>query len=120
MAIDGQTIQILNYPRKKFFFSFCRYISTCFAYGQTGSGKTHTMIGPGGAGIVFILLFLNSKNALLLCTQFRMDENYRIKHFGLVPRAINYLFQRLREKAQETNAPYYIRVSYCEIYNEQV
>jgi hypothetical protein len=49
-----------------------------------------------------------------------MDDNFRIKHFGLVPRAINYLFQRLREKAQETNGPYYIRVSYCEIYNEQV
>lgn len=49
-----------------------------------------------------------------------MDENYRIKNFGLVPRAINYLFQRLREKTQETHAPYYIRVSYCEIYNEQV
>ncbi|CAF4023005.1 unnamed protein product [Rotaria magnacalcarata] len=78
------------------------YISTCFAYGQTGSGKTHTMIGPGGANI------------------FRMDENFRIKNFGLVPRAINYLFQQLREKSHETNAPYYIRVSYCEIYNEQI
>ncbi|CAM2704157.1 unnamed protein product [Rotaria socialis] len=78
------------------------YISTCFAYGQTGSGKTHTMIGPGGANI------------------FRMEENFRIKNFGLVPRAINYLFQQLREKSHETNAPYYIRVSYCEIYNEQI
>ncbi|CAF0865437.1 unnamed protein product [Adineta ricciae] len=78
------------------------YITTCFAYGQTGSGKTHTMIGPGGASV------------------FRMDENYRIKHFGLVPRAINYLFQRLREKSQENHSPYYIRVSYCEIYNEQI
>ena len=39
---------IKNYP------FLCRYISTCFAYGQTGSGKTHTMIGPGGANIVFI------------------------------------------------------------------
>ncbi|CAF0865514.1 unnamed protein product [Adineta ricciae] len=78
------------------------YITTCFAYGQTGSGKTHTMIGPGGASV------------------FRMDENYRIKHFGLVPRAINYLFQRLREKSQESHSPYYIRVSYCEIYNEQI
>ncbi|UJR35549.1 hypothetical protein I4U23_028302 [Adineta vaga] len=78
------------------------YIATCFAYGQTGTGKTHTMIGPGGASV------------------FRMDENYRIKNFGLVPRAINYLFQRLREKSHETNAPYFIRVSYCEIYNEQI
>ncbi|CAF0890601.1 unnamed protein product [Rotaria sp. Silwood1] len=78
------------------------YVATCFAYGQTGSGKTHTMVGPGGAAI------------------FRMDENYRAKNFGIAPRAINYLFQRLREKAQETNIPYYIRVAYCEIYNEQI
>jgi len=49
-----------------------------------------------------------------------MDENYRTKNFGIAPRAISYLFQRLREKTQETNYPYYIRVSYCEIYNEQV
>ncbi len=49
-----------------------------------------------------------------------MDENYRSKNYGIAPRAINYLFQRLREKTQETNSPYYIRVSYCEIYNEQV
>ena len=49
-----------------------------------------------------------------------MDENYRIQYFGLVPRAINYLFQRLREKTEESSSPYYIRVSYCEIYNEQV
>jgi len=49
-----------------------------------------------------------------------MDENYRTKNYGIAPRAINYLFQRLREKTQETNTPYYIRVSYCEIYNEQV
>ncbi|CAF3654666.1 unnamed protein product [Rotaria sordida] len=78
------------------------YVTTCFAYGQTGSGKTHTMVGPGGAAI------------------FRMDENYRTKNFGIAPRAINYLFQRLREKTQETNSPYYIRVAYCEIYNEQI
>ncbi|CAF4716237.1 unnamed protein product [Rotaria sp. Silwood2] len=78
------------------------YVATCFAYGQTGSGKTHTMVGPGGAAI------------------FRMDENYRAKNFGIAPRAINYLFQRLREKTQETNTPYFIRVAYCEIYNEQI
>ena len=49
-----------------------------------------------------------------------MNHNYRLKNFGLVPRAINYLFQQLREKSKEINSPYYIRVSYCEIYNEQV
>jgi hypothetical protein len=66
MAIDGYAIQILNYPRKKFFFSFCRYISTCFAYGQTGSGKTHTMIGPGGANIVFIFLFCKKQTIFII------------------------------------------------------
>ncbi len=49
-----------------------------------------------------------------------MDENYRFKNNGIAPRAIAYLFERLKEKTQESNSPYYIRVSYCEIYNEQV
>ncbi|CAF1278825.1 unnamed protein product [Adineta steineri] len=78
------------------------YIATCFAYGQTGSGKTHTMIGAEGASI------------------FRMDRNYRARNLGVVPRSIDYLFQRLRDKTMETSSPYYIRVSYCEIYNEQI
>ncbi|CAF0848068.1 unnamed protein product [Adineta ricciae] len=78
------------------------YITTCFAYGQTGSGKTHTMIGAQGASI------------------FRMDEQYRVEHLGIVPRSINYLFQRLRDKTLQSSSPYYIRVSYCEIYNEQI
>lgn len=49
-----------------------------------------------------------------------MDANYRTKNFGIAPRAISYLFDSLREKSKRTNAPYYIRVAYCEIYNEQV
>jgi hypothetical protein len=49
-----------------------------------------------------------------------MDEQYRTKNYGIAPRAINYLFERLRDKTQATQSPYYIRVAYCEIYNEQV
>jgi hypothetical protein len=49
-----------------------------------------------------------------------MDEKYRIKNYGIAPQAISYLFQRLKDKTQESNSAYYIRVSYCEIYNEQV
>ncbi|CAF1377979.1 unnamed protein product [Adineta steineri] len=103
-AIESTQEEVFHYSgiKRLVDMSIDGYIATCFAYGQTGSGKTHTMIGPGGANI------------------FRMDENVRIKCFGLVPRAINYLFQRLREKSQETTTPYYIRVSYCEIYNEQI
>ena len=49
-----------------------------------------------------------------------MDEHYRNKNYGIAPRAISYLFQRLRDKTQATQSPYYIRVAYLEIYNEQV
>lgn len=49
-----------------------------------------------------------------------MDQNYRSRNFGVAPRAIDYLFQRLRDKTRESTSPFYIRVSYCEIYNEQV
>jgi hypothetical protein len=49
-----------------------------------------------------------------------MEPNYRSKHYGIAPRAMTYLFSRLRERSQETLVPFYIRVSYCEIYNEQV
>lgn len=49
-----------------------------------------------------------------------MDNNYRAKHNGIAPRAIAYLFERLKHKTEQNRVPYYIRVSYCEIYNEQV
>lgn len=49
-----------------------------------------------------------------------MENNYRTKNYGIAPRAISYLFQRLREKSHGNFAPFFIRVSYCEIYNEQV
>ena len=41
-------------------------------------------------------------------------------NFGLIPRSINYLFNQLRQRTQETSSVFYIRVSYYEIYNEHV
>jgi len=38
----------------------------------------------------------------------------------LIPRSINYLFNQLRQRTQETQSVFYIRVSYFEIYNEQI
>lgn len=49
-----------------------------------------------------------------------MDKHFRAENLGIVPRAINYLFRQLQERSVATSSPYYIRVSYCEIYNEQV
>ena len=62
--------------------------ATVFAYGQTGSGKTFTI--TGGA------------------------ERYQDR--GLIPRSIQRVFSRVKERAGEKFACY---ISYLEIYNEQ-
>jgi uncharacterized small protein (DUF1192 family) len=70
------------------------YGATIFAYGQTGSGKTHTMLGPegGSAGVD-----------------------------GLIPRAIEYLYDSTYEhSAVNPHVRYTLRGSFYEIYNEQV
>ncbi|RNA28201.1 kinesin KIF12 [Brachionus plicatilis] len=76
------------------------FVCTCFAYGQTGSGKTYTMVGPAGA--------------------YEMNTQDRYLHFGLIPRSINYLFNQLRQRTSDSQSVFYIRVSYYEIYNEQI
>ncbi len=40
--------------------------------------------------------------------------------FGLIPRSISYLFNKLIDRSLQTSAVFYIRVSYFEIYNEHV
>ncbi|KAJ0172036.1 hypothetical protein K1T71_012009 [Dendrolimus kikuchii] len=71
------------------------YNCTVFAYGQTGTGKTHTMIGE------------NTGDE----TNWQKDPLA-----GIVPRALGQLFDELRL----TNTEYTIRVSYLELYNEEL
>ncbi len=52
--------------------------------------------------------------------KYNLNANNRYIHFGLIPRSINYLFNQLRQRTQETQSVFYIRVSYFEIYNEQI
>lgn len=52
--------------------------------------------------------------------KYTLSGQDRHTHFGLIPRSINYLFNQLRQRTQETESVFYIRVSYYEIYNEQV
>ncbi|KAH9087551.1 hypothetical protein Ae201684P_000953 [Aphanomyces euteiches] len=61
---------------------------TVFAYGQTGTGKTHTIQGS---------LTPNDENS------------------GIIPRAVNYIF----EKLQATKSEYSVRVSFLQLYNEE-
>ncbi|KAL4560561.1 hypothetical protein LXL04_032714 [Taraxacum kok-saghyz] len=70
------------------------YNWTIFAYGQTGTGKTYTMEGEGG----------KSKNG-----EFHEDV-------GVIPRAVEQLFETL----QAQNAEYSMKVTYIELYNEEI
>jgi kinesin family member 12 len=49
-----------------------------------------------------------------------LNNQNRFNQFGLIPRSINYLFNQLRLRTQENQSVFYIRVSYYEIYNEQI
>ncbi|KAL8561687.1 hypothetical protein ACOMHN_054984 [Nucella lapillus] len=68
------------------------YNSTVFAYGQTGSGKTYTI---GGGDI----------------SSFTEDE------YGIIPRALNQMFEIMKSSP---NVTYDVRVSYVEIYKEEL
>ncbi|KAJ3211341.1 Kinesin- protein 12 [Entophlyctis luteolus] len=67
---------------------------TVFAFGQTG--KTFTMTGP------------------------ESGWNLHTERLGIIPRALEYLFQQLDSHREESQAKYLIRANYLEIYNELV
>ncbi|XP_077400857.1 kinesin-like protein KIF21A isoform X6 [Vanacampus margaritifer] len=80
---------------------FQGYNATIFAYGQTGSGKTYTM----GTGF---------------------DVNIGEDELGIIPRAINHLFQGIEERRwaaseQGKAVPEFkINAQFLELYNEEV
>lgn len=74
------------------------YNCTVFAYGQTGTGKTHTMEGRRHDDV------LTAEDRRLPCNA------------GIIPRAINQIFNHLRCLTDEHS----VRVSHLELYNEQL
>ncbi|XP_059045924.1 kinesin-like protein Klp61F [Achroia grisella] len=71
------------------------YNCTVFAYGQTGTGKTHTMVGESTGD----------------------ETNWQSDPLaGIIPRALSQLFDELRI----SNTEYTVRVSYLELYNEEL
>ncbi|KOB69118.1 Uncharacterized protein OBRU01_17302 [Operophtera brumata] len=71
------------------------YNCTVFAYGQTGTGKTHTMVGES-------------------TSDQHTWQNDPLA--GIIPRALSQLFDELRL----SNTEYTVRVSYLELYNEEL
>ena len=66
----------------------CGYNATCLAYGQTGSGKTHTIMGS--------------------------DIGLESDDTGVIPRALNSLFQQL--DGEETQ----VSIQFLELYGEEI
>ena len=83
------------------------YNSTVLAYGQTGSGKSHTMFGP---------------EALMATGGVAPVGGSGDGMRGLVPRALEYLFQQIARESRRTNGKleYSCKCSFFEIFNERV
>lgn len=69
---------------------------TVFAYGQTGTGKTYTMVGEEQPEL-----------------SSGWDDDTQT---GIIPRALNHLFDELRM----TELEFSMRISYLELYNEEL
>ncbi|KAI9337545.1 P-loop containing nucleoside triphosphate hydrolase protein [Obelidium mucronatum] len=72
------------------------YAATVFAFGQTGSGKTFTITGP------------------------EVGWNLYPDRLGIIPRALEYLFEELAVDQSPKRPQYTVRATYLEIYNELV
>jgi len=80
------------------------YNATIFAYGQTNSGKTYTMDG-------YKYVMKDGKSSI----SFSKKE-----YWGIIPRSIEYLCNRVNEEAKKGLRKYSIYCSYLQIYNERI
>ena len=75
------------------------YNCTVFAYGQTGTGKTFTMEGGSGRDEVGVTWETDSTA-------------------GIIPRALAQILDSLKE--QPDNVEYSVKISFLELYNEEI
>lgn len=106
------------------------YNCTVFAYGQTGTGKTHTMIGDespqNGSSyedvsiVIHNILYFNSlfTSVLYVRQTFQIQILFcqQSSAMGIIPRALSHLFEELRS----TELEFSMRISYLELYNEEL
>ena len=75
------------------------YNACLFAYGQTSAGKSYTIIGPNGG----------------------QDILHQPRDtWGILPRAAEYLFGELADKAEEGLITYHVKASFLQLYNENL
>ena len=87
------------------------YNATCLVYGQTGSGKTYSMFGNQESFKDMMTMEGTSFNTI------KMPES-----FGLVPRAVNEIFDALeyRKSHLSININAKVSLSYIEIYGDEI
>ena len=96
---------------------FKGYNATVLAYGQTGSGKTHTM-GSGYASLSVAATACLHDDPTMTTTLNHMPD---FDNVGVIPRVLNDLFARIDEEtSQKIGAKFSVRVSFVEIYNEDI
>ena len=76
------------------------YNACIFAYGQTSAGKSHTMLGPGDGAESFVK---GNKS-----------------EWGLIPRAVEYIFSELHKAADDGYLSYKVKASFVQVYNENL
>ncbi|QDZ25826.1 kinesin [Chloropicon primus] len=105
---------------------FGGYSATVLAYGQTGSGKTYTM---GGLDTSFVSSSSSSSPSFsspasdgsVETPSPGVKEGERRAHRGIIPRAVDSLYAKLdKETNGEKGKEVKIKVSYVEIYNEEI
>merc|ERR1719285_158157 len=82
------------------------YNGTILAYGQTGSGKTYSMYGPEE---------WNGKPISKLTPEEAMEH---IKHIGIIPRCMNYIFHVLKKPSDNTR--WIVKIASIEIYVDAI
>jgi len=85
---------------------------TTFAYGPTSSGKTYSLIGKG---------FDDAFTTKLPWSQVQSDIYSQRESWGIVPRVIYNLFERLDDNEESSSVvSYSVRCSFMQIYHDKV
>jgi hypothetical protein len=84
------------------------YNATIFTYGMTGSGKTFTMLGPR---LMSVAWEERSPSFHEVC---------ECEKRGIVPRTVQFIFERLRQaNGENTASNFRVKMSYMQVYRER-